>query len=96
MGLLASALARPRSGYYASLSEQAAALLESLANNHAFIDGNKRVAFTACAMFLLIIGYRLRCTAEETERFVIDEVIVARAGVAAIAPWLEGHMLATS
>lgn len=93
-GLLESALARPRSGYYASLSEQAAALLQSLAGNHAFIDGNKRVAFAATAVFLRMNGYALVAGAEEAERFLVDEVIVARADVAAIAAWLERFMLA--
>ncbi len=52
VGLLESALARPRSEYYSSLSEQAAAMLQSLALNHCFIDGNKRVAFALTAIFL--------------------------------------------
>ena len=47
---------RPRSGYYKSLSEQAAALLQSLCQNHAFIDGNKRVAFALTAIFLRMNG----------------------------------------
>lgn len=41
MGLLESALFRPQSGYYADLLEMSAALFESLANNHPFVDGNK-------------------------------------------------------
>lgn len=52
LGLLESALARPRSGYYSSLSEQGAALMQSLASNHAFVDGNERMAFAATAVFL--------------------------------------------
>jgi len=50
LGMLDAALHRPRPGYYSSLSEQAAALLQSLANNHAFVDGNKRVAFATMAI----------------------------------------------
>lgn len=46
-GLVESALARARSGYYDSLSEQAAAILQSFAMNHAFTDGNERVAWAA-------------------------------------------------
>ena len=45
MGLLEAALFRPQTGYYADLIEEAAALWESLGQNHPFIDGNKRVAF---------------------------------------------------
>lgn len=91
-GLLESALARPRSGYYSSLSEQAAALMQSLAGNHAFVDGNKRVAFAATAVFLRMNGYALEVGADEAERFLIDQVIVARVDVATIAEWLERHL----
>lgn len=91
-GLLESALGRPRSGYYSSLSEQAAALMQSLAGNHAFVDGNKRVAFAATAVFLRMNGYALKVGADEAERFLIDQVIVARVDVAAIAEWLERHL----
>ncbi|MFM8412961.1 MAG: type II toxin-antitoxin system death-on-curing family toxin [Alphaproteobacteria bacterium] len=93
-GLLESALARPRSGYYASLSEQAAALMQSLAGNHAFVDGNKRVAFAATAVFLRMNGQGLVVGADDAERFLVDEVIVARADVPRIADWLERFMVA--
>jgi death-on-curing protein len=92
MGLVESALARARSGYYASLSEQAAALLQSFAMNRAFVDGNKRVAWASSMVFLRLNGYRVRVDAEVAERFLIDQVIVARAEVAGIAGWLEKHM----
>ena len=58
-GALESALARPQTGYYRDLIEEAAALWESLSQNHPFIDGNKRVAVTAMAAFLKVNGYRL-------------------------------------
>ena len=58
-GLLESALYRPQTGYYADLVEEAAALWESLAQNHPFIDGNKRTAFAATYTFLAINGARL-------------------------------------
>jgi len=92
-GLLESALARPRSGYYASLSEQAAALMQSLAGNHAFVDGNKRVAFAATAVFLRMNGYALVVGADLAERFLVEDVIVARADVPKIAEWLERFMV---
>jgi death-on-curing protein len=56
---LESALGRPRSGYYRDLIEEAAALWESLSQNHPFLDGNKRVAVTMAAAFLRVNGYRL-------------------------------------
>lgn len=58
MGALESALFRPQTGYYKDLIEEAAALLESLAINHPFIDSNKRVAFAITDTFLRINGSR--------------------------------------
>lgn len=56
-GLLESAVARPSTtafgrDVYPSLHEKAAALLHSLGANHALVDGNKRLAWAACALFL--------------------------------------------
>ena len=91
-GLLESALARPRSGYYGSRSEQAAALMQSLARNHAFIDGNKRVAFASAAVFLRLNGHRLEVSADDAEAFLIGQVIEGHAGLPEIASWLERWM----
>jgi death on curing protein len=52
-----AAVFRPQTGYYASLEEEAAALMESLGNNHGFVDGNKRIAFTATDVFLRRNGF---------------------------------------
>ncbi len=92
LGLLESALARPRSPYYKTLAEQAAALMQSLSQNHPFVDGNKRVAFALTAVFLRTNGYRLVVSAAEGERFLIREVIVRRAPLPTITTWLEHHM----
>lgn len=94
LGALESALHRPQSGYYDRLSQQAAALMHSLAMNHAFLDGNKRIAFALTAVFLRVNGYRLVVDADAAEAFLINEVIVGRAGLDAIEPWLERHMRA--
>ena len=96
LGLLESALARPRSGYYSSISEQAAGMLQSLAGNHAFVDGNKRMAFAATAVFLRMNGYKLVVDADEAERFLIDDVITGRAEVAVISDWLERFLVPAS
>ena len=63
-GILEAALFRPQTGYYADLIEEAAALWESLAQNHPFIDGNKRTAFAATYTFLAINGTRLTASAD--------------------------------
>ncbi len=91
-GLLESALMRPQTGYYNSLSLQAAALLQSLAQNHPFVDGNKRVAFATTAIFLRMNHYRLKVDADHGESFLINRVIKAKAEIEEIAGWLEGHM----
>jgi death-on-curing protein len=96
LGLVESALARPRSGYYETLSQQAAALLQSFATNHAFIDGNKRVAWALMAVFLRLNGFRVEVPADQAEEFLIQRVICGRADVAEIAPWLEPLMRALS
>ncbi len=94
LGLLESALMRPQTGYYDTLSLQAAALLQSLIQNHAFIDGNKRVAFATTAIFLRMNGYRLRVDAQSGEDFLINRVIKSKADIHEIADWLEKIMKA--
>ena len=91
-GLLESALLRPQTGYYDTLSLQAAALLQSLIQNHCFIDGNKRVAFAATAIFLRMNGYRLKVEVNSGESFLVNQVIQERAPIEDIATWLESHM----
>ncbi|USN46174.1 MAG: type II toxin-antitoxin system death-on-curing family toxin [Pseudobdellovibrionaceae bacterium] len=92
LGLLESALMRPQTGYYTSLSLEAAALLQSLAQNHAFVDGNKRVAFATTAIFLRLNGFRLRVDPDNGESFLIHRVIENKAEIEEIARWLEKHM----
>ena len=60
-GALESALMRPQSGYYQDIIEESAALMESLAMNHPFVDGNKRIAFFATDTFLRMNGYYIEC-----------------------------------
>ena len=69
-GLLEAALFRPQTGYYADLIEEAAALWESLSQNHPFVDGNKRVAFAATYTFLVINGMRITADAEAAYDFI--------------------------
>jgi death-on-curing protein len=92
LGLLESALFRPRTGHYRTLSEQAAALMQSLAVNHAFVDGNKRMAFALTAVFLMMNGYTLSVPAREAEEFLVTHVIVERIDLNEITIWLESHM----
>nr|WP_249110509.1 type II toxin-antitoxin system death-on-curing family toxin [Neokomagataea anthophila] len=70
-GLLTAALYRPQTGYYADLIEEAAALWESLSQNHPFIDGNKRTAFATTYTFLVINGAQWVADAQATEDFLL-------------------------
>src|SRR5579872_7384661 len=91
-GLLEAALYRPQTGYYADLIEEAAALWESLAQNHPFIDGNKRTAFAATYTFLAINGARLNADALETYDFVAGLYERNQFTFDAIGPWLREHV----
>jgi death on curing protein len=76
-GLLQSALARPQATAfgthaYPSLEEKAAALLHSLARNHALVDGNKRLALAATIAFLGVNGRRLTLTNDEAYELVMS------------------------
>lgn len=70
MGLLESALLRPQTGYYADLLEEAAALWESLAMNHPFVDGNKRVAYAVLELFLQVNGLDILPDNKAIETFI--------------------------
>ena len=70
LGLLDAALYRPQTGYYADLVEQAAALWESLGQNHPFVDGNERVSFAATYTFLAINGIRITAGADDVYAFI--------------------------
>lgn len=59
-GAIEAAVARPYCGYYRSIAKKAAALVQSLASNHGFIDGNKRTALLMMNLLLLRSGYQLR------------------------------------
>ena len=91
-GLLEAALYRPQTGYYAGLIEEAAALWESLAQNHPFIDGDKRTAFAAAYTFLAINGARLTADAQETYVFVAALYEASQFSFDKLVPWLRGHV----
>lgn len=87
-GLIEAALARPQSGYYNDLIEEAAALWESLTMNHGFIDGNKRVGFAATHVFLLVNGLDITASPEATMRFVVGSLEAGSFEKARIEGWL--------
>lgn len=91
-GLLESAVFRPQIGYYNSIAEEAAALMESLANNHPFLDGNKRVAFAATHTFLLVNGHDLEVDALEAYDFMMQSIASGELRFAAILKWINEHI----
>lgn len=93
-GLLGSALARPQAGAfgedaYRSAREKAAALLHSLARNHALIDGDKRLSLAATIAFYGMNGMQLTLTTDEAYRLVMGVATGELDDVAAIASLLE-------
>ena len=75
-GLLVAAAARPRSSAfgaeaYPSFAEKVAALLHSIAWNHALVDGNKRLAWSAARVFCLLDGRDLSLGVDEAEALVV-------------------------
>ena len=70
LGQLEAAMFRPQSGYYPDLIAEAAALWESLSQNHPFVDGNKRTAFAATFTFLAINSMDLTADADEVWAFL--------------------------
>ena len=93
-GLLESALARPQTSAwgqdaYPEIHEKAAALLHSLARNHALIDSNKRLALAAIIAFYGLNGVRLTLTKDEAYDLVIDVAGGALEDVPAIASVLQ-------
>lgn len=91
-GLLDAALFRPQTGYYADLVEEAAALWESLSQNHPFIDGNKRTAFAVMYVFLVINGARLTASVGETEDFVLGLYRDGNFAFEALSLWLRNNV----
>lgn len=90
---LEAAVARPLSGYYADLIEQAAALCESLLQNHPFIDGNKRSAITATGVFLRMNDYELIFVDREMYNWLMNLYETNRVTKAAIEVWLRTHAI---
>jgi death-on-curing protein len=91
-GLLEGALFRPQTGYYSSLIEEAAALWESLSQNHPFVDGNKRTAFAITYTFLAINGVRLTAGASETETFLLNLYSTGTFDFGRLSRWLRENV----
>jgi death on curing protein len=90
-GLILSALWRPQTGYYRDLIEEAAALWESLAMNHGFIDGNKRVAFASLIVFLAMNGFDLTASPDEVIAFIYGHLEAGTFRKDVLDEWLRAN-----
>jgi death-on-curing protein len=91
-GRLEAAILRPQTGYYGTLAEEAAALMESLANNHAFLDGNKRTSFAVTDTFLRLNGYCLEVDPSEAYKFMTEAVSKGKFRFDLIRDWISSHL----
>lgn len=91
-GRLEAAVFRPQTGYYLDLGEQAAALMESLANNNPFVDGNKRTSFAAADTFLRLNGFYLEAEPIETCRFITGALTSGTFRFPLIRDWVATHI----
>ena len=89
-GALEAALFRPQTGYYEDIVAEAAALIESLAVNHPFMDGNKRIAFAAADVFLRINGWRLQRAPMQIYADMMQMFEEGTLDIAHLDPWLRG------
>ena len=87
-GALESALFRPQTGYYEDIVTETAALMESLAMNHPFVDGNKRIAFAAADTFLRINGWQLKRPPEQIYAEMMRMFESGTFDIAHLEPWI--------
>jgi death-on-curing protein len=88
-GALESALHRAQTGYYDTLLHEAAALLESLVQNHPFVDGNKRVAFAVVDVFLRIHGRTITADSKSIHAYLIKLFADRTFDMEHLVPWLQ-------
>ena len=91
MGALESAILRPQMGYYDGIIEEAAAMMESLAMNHPFVDGNKRAAFFATDSFLRDNGHFIDCDNDEAHKFFMELFDTNSFRFAELVVWLSDN-----
>ena len=96
LGLLQSALAQPQATFggqflHKDLIEMAAAYLFYIVQNHAFMDGNKRVGTVAAIVFLDLNGLELNAPEDDLEALVLS-VAQGTADTAAVAAFLKPHV----
>lgn len=92
LGALESAVFRPQTGYYADAIAEAAALLESLIQNHPFLDGNKRTAVAAADVHLRINGFELGGDSDMHHDFIVGSIGAGDFERKAVDAWLRENV----
>ena len=91
-GGLEAAIFRPQIGYYNNLAEDAAALMETLANNHAFVEGNKRVSFALTDTFLRLNGFYLQVDPIPAHNFITEAIAKGEFRFSLILDWISSNI----
>lgn len=96
LGALESALAQPKATFggtdlYPSIADKASALAFGLAMNHPFVDGNKRIAHAAMAVFFDLNGFEIEATIDEQEQLMLG-LAAGQLSRADLTTWLESHV----
>jgi len=91
-GAVEAAVFRPQVGYYNSIEEEAAGLMESLGNSHGFLDGNKRIAFTAADVFLRRNGFYIDVEGIDGYAFIDGSIARHEFRFAQIRDWIREHI----
>jgi death-on-curing protein len=90
---LESAINRPKFDYYTTIIEKSAAIMESLAMNHPFVDGNKRMAFFVTDIFLRINGFLIEVESQDAYHFIIENLTKGTFKFDEIKNWLESKVI---
>lgn len=92
LGALESAVFRPQTGYYEDPIAEASALMESLFQNHPFLDGNKRTAVAAADVHLRMNGLELGGDSLEHHEVIIGLIESGALDWKAIDSWLRSNV----
>jgi death on curing protein len=95
-GLAESALSQPQMTFggdelYPSLAEKAAALCFSLVMNHPFFDGNKRIGHAAMETFLMLNGFEMNASIDDSERTIL-QLAASQLDRQSFVKWVASHV----
>lgn len=94
LGMVDSAISRPYTGYHRRIERKAAALLESMAQNHGFIDGNKRTAVMLVDLLIAGSGYHLNLNPGEEIDDLVLEVVNRQRNYDDLVDWFKARIRA--